>query len=489
MHISRLFSFAQFRCASLKIGSLSAANTDVRSPFPDDVPVVPPILLSLTIISDSLFERAVESAGLDFLAHPLWDKYLEYEERLESPDRIFAILARIIHIPLHQYARYFEKYTTLAQHRQTEELAPEDVIEEYRKAVSIEFAQRPAKLSDIDNAIRLRCNEYHREIFNRTQAETTKRWVYEQEIRRPYFHVSELDEPQLENWRKYLDFEEAEGNHARIRFLYERCLVTTALYDDFWLRYARWFLGQTNIEKVIRVEEVRYIYTRACSIYVPIHRPAVRLIYAKFEESLGNPESAINILEDVLRTLPGNIEAITAISNVYRRSSGVDAAIEVLQKHISESSDGQLRAALVVEHTRLLWRIKGDAAGARKIFEQHFPSALASREFWLGWFDFETSQPTSEQNESANFKRIKHVYDLIRTRAQLPTEVNQELSSYYFQYLEERGGKDAMTEFIELDLQVNGPVSVANGSSTKTTGGSKDGAAQKRAPVGNGYPA
>jgi hypothetical protein len=33
---------------------------------------------------------------LDFLAHPFWDKYLEFEERLEAPEKIFAILDRVI---------------------------------------------------------------------------------------------------------------------------------------------------------------------------------------------------------------------------------------------------------------------------------------------------------------------------------------------------------------------------------------------------------
>ena len=61
-----------------------------------------------------LFERGAGCVGLDFLAHPFWDKYLEFKERLEAYDKMFAILGRIIHIPMHQYARYFEKYRQFA---------------------------------------------------------------------------------------------------------------------------------------------------------------------------------------------------------------------------------------------------------------------------------------------------------------------------------------------------------------------------------------
>jgi pre-mRNA-processing factor 39 len=301
----------------------------------------------------------------------------------------------------------------------------------------------------------------HRQIFERTQEETTKRWVFEQEIRRPYFHVSDLDEPQLQNWRRYLDFEESEGQHARVRFLYERCLVTTAMYEEFWLRYARWVLGQSVIEKIIRLEEVRYIYRRACCYFVPVSSPTVRLNYAKFEESLGNAGSAIDILDDVLRMLPDHIETITAVVNVHRRSAGVDQAIDVLSRHIAEAGDSQVRSALIVEQTRLVWRIKGDAVRARAIFQEHYTGFLDSRQFWIRWFDFEAAQPTSQTEEAANFERIKHVYELSRQAAQLPGEVSQEMSSLYFRYLEERGGASAMEDFIELDRQVNGPRSAS----------------------------
>lgn len=63
-------------------------------------------------------------------------------------------------------------------------------------------------------------------IYARTAEETNKRWPFEAEIKRPYFHVKPMDMPQLSNWRRYLDFEETEGDVERIRVLYERCLVT-----------------------------------------------------------------------------------------------------------------------------------------------------------------------------------------------------------------------------------------------------------------------
>ncbi len=57
-----------------------------------------------------VFERAVAACGMDFLSHPLWDKYLEYEESRGHMDQVLNILDRVIRLPLHQYVRYFEKY-------------------------------------------------------------------------------------------------------------------------------------------------------------------------------------------------------------------------------------------------------------------------------------------------------------------------------------------------------------------------------------------
>lgn len=83
-----------------------------------------------------------------------------------------------------------------------------------------------------------------------------------------------LEEVQLNNWAEYLSFEEAEAGTVishireqikvtnqlsddkleeavleypevklakrRVRVLYERCLVACALYEHFWIRYAKY---------------------------------------------------------------------------------------------------------------------------------------------------------------------------------------------------------------------------------------------------------
>ena len=409
-----------------------------------------------------LFERGAQCVGLDFLAHPFWDKYLEFEERLEAFDKIFAILDRVVHIPMHQYARYFERYRQLAQSRPLSELLPPDTLQQFRleietegqTAVPVGSQQTKAEKGEleIEREMRSRIDDFHLEIFSRTQTETTKRWTYESEVKRPYFHVTELDEGQLVNWRRYLDFEEVEGDYTRVHFLYERCLVTCAYYDEFWFRYARWMLAQKEKE-----EEVRNIYQRASMLYAPISRPAIRLQYAYFEEMCGRTEIAQDIHRAILMVLPGHIETVVSWANMQRRIGGLDAAIEVYKAQIdSRETDIYAKAALVAEWARLLWKIKGSPEEARQVFQKNQHWYLDSRPFWINYLFFEMEQPTSAETEHTQYLRIKQVHDDIRRKSHLPLLTVKDITHYYMVYLLERGTKDAAKEYLTLDREVNG---------------------------------
>lgn len=363
---------------------------------------------------------------------------------------------------MHQYARYFERYRQLAQSRPLAELLPADTLAQFRSEIetegpaTVQAGSQQLKAErgelEIEREMRTRIDNFHLEIFSRTQTETTKRWTYESEVKRPYFQVTELDEGQLVNWRKYLDFEEVEGDYYRTQFLYERCLVTCAYYDEFWLRYARWMLVQQGKE-----EEVRNIYQRASMLYAPISRPAVRLQYAYFEEMSGRVEVAKDIHQAILLNLPGHIETIISLANLSRRHGGLDAAIEVYKAQIdSPHCDIYAKAALVAEWARLLWKIKGSVEEARQVFQKNQHWYLDSRPFWINYLMFELEQPTSAETEHVQHQRIKQVHEDIRRKSHLSPLTIKDLAHYYMVYLLERGTKDAAKEYLALDREVNG---------------------------------
>ncbi|EMC91173.1 hypothetical protein BAUCODRAFT_317285 [Baudoinia panamericana UAMH 10762] len=408
-----------------------------------------------------LFERGADSVGLDFLAAPFWDKYLEFEERLEAHDRMFAILERIVVIPMHAYARYFERYRALARQQPIQRLAPQDVTERLRSNVAREAGSKLRNTAETERELRSQLDAYHMELFQRTQDETTKRWTFEQEVKRPYFHVNPLDEAQLENWRKYLDFEEGEGDYIRTKFLYERCLVTTANYDEFWFRYARWMQGQGSEKE----QEVRTIYQRASCFFVPISQPAIRIQYSMYEEAVGNQTIAADVLEAVLMVLPSHFEAIIALANLQRRQHGHEAALGVLQRYRdSYETTMYVKGALVGESARLVADCKGQVEEARKIFRTQSAGLQDCSIFWMKWFFFEVGQPIrNEEQQAQHYQRVKGVYDAMRESSQLARSTMKEITGYYLAYLCERGPTDAMKELIEVDRQVNGPPTVQQG--------------------------
>lgn len=428
--------------------------------MPPEIPSAPPLETPLTL-RGRLFERGASCVGLDFLAHPFWDKYLEFEDRVEAQDKdskIFTILSRVVEIPMHQYARYFEKFRQLAHSRPVAELVAPDVLSRLRAEIESENAANyqagPKGLSEmeIERELRTKIDSLFLETFTKTQTETTKRWTYESEIKRPYFHVTELDYAQLANWRKYLDFEEAEGDFNRAVFLYERCLVTCAFYDEFWFRYARWMSAQEG-----KQEEVRNIYQRASTIYVPISRPGIRLQYAYFEETSDRSDIARDIHEAILYRMPGHVETVISWANLERRQHGLEAAIQVYKAQIDNAVvDLFAKAAFVVEWATLLWKIKGSVDEARQVFQKNQQWYLQSRHFWAKYLEFEISQPTSTETEVEHYTIIKKIHDDLLKTSGMTLTTRKELTNIYFSYLQQRGTKEAMKEFLQIDRELNG---------------------------------
>jgi tetratricopeptide (TPR) repeat protein len=63
---------------------------------------------------------------------------------------------------------------------------------------------------------------------------------FEEKLKRTCFNVNALDQKQLRVWDQYLDWQVEQGDHQRIVAVFERCLITCALYEQFWAKYARY---------------------------------------------------------------------------------------------------------------------------------------------------------------------------------------------------------------------------------------------------------
>ena len=84
-------------------------------------------------------------------------------------------------------------------------------------------------------------------------------YMFEEKLKRTYFHVKPLDHKQLKTWDLYLDYEIQKGDHERIVVLFERCLIPCALYEQFWSKYARYLEKAHKEGKDVPKEVEEYI--------------------------------------------------------------------------------------------------------------------------------------------------------------------------------------------------------------------------------------
>ncbi|KAF2877825.1 hypothetical protein BDV95DRAFT_624512 [Massariosphaeria phaeospora] len=394
-----------------------------------------------------LFERGVQFVGLEFQSHPFWDKYTEFEERIQNIPNVTKLYARISPMPLYQFSRYYEKFRPLIFTRPIGELADSKTIELCTEAVRSENEILPKSALEQERALRDKIDAYYANIYSNVATEVAQRWAFEERLKRPYFTVTEMEADELAAWRNYLDWEEKRGDFQRTRFLYERCLVACALYDEFWLRFARWMFAQA------KEEDARLIYMRASCVCVPIADVEIRLHWARFEEKLDRIQVAHDIHLAILQEVPNHVETIISMAGLKRRHEGNDAAVKILEEYIQQR-DADVGGFLAVEQARILWRCKDAAAETRKLFldkHQHFAD---SQIFWIKFMEFEIGQPSYDPEEV--HARVKAVHNLLRGKGRFASQDMTGISHYYMQYLLEHGGKDAADEYMQLDKEVNG---------------------------------
>ncbi|KAF9187342.1 hypothetical protein BGZ50_001984 [Haplosporangium sp. Z 11] len=400
---------------------------------------------------EQLFQRGANSVGMDFMPHVFWDKFIAFYEEKEEYAKLAKLMERIIKIPMHQYARYYQQYTQLLSTRPLTDLISDEQYKEYVTRLSVpekvegqEQESTPVEKSkeQLEAEIRQLLLESCASVNTRTGEETLKRWPFEAEIKRPYFHVKPMDMPQLTNWRRYLDFEETEGDVERIRVLYERCLVTCALYEEFWLRYGSWARSQDNLE------ELKDIYSRAV-VLVPSSNPSLRLALAMVEEEIGNTEAARQQYQTALQLLPGHIETIVRFANFERRTcpDELSAAELVYASQLGlDNVDELTQTSIATLYARFLWQTKKDADAARAIFKT-FEGKFDSKFYFSSYLKFEMDQPGEDYEQ-----RVSSVFEQVRSSG-LSEAVKNDFGQSYLDFVMEFGTSAARYNQLEADIK------------------------------------
>ncbi|XP_064185347.1 pre-mRNA-processing factor 39-like [Anguilla rostrata] len=393
------------------------------------------------------YESAVLAAGTDFRSDRLWEAYINWETEMENLANVTAIYDRVLTIPTQLYNHHFQRFREHVQNNLPKHFLSLEEFVQLRKELAAanghgteespeggdtedlppgtEDLADPAKLvTEIEN-MRHRVTESRQEVFNLNEQEVSKRWEFEEGIKRPYFHVKPLEKSQLNNWKEYLDFEIENGTLERVVVLFERCLVACALYEDLWIKYAKYM-------EIHSTEAVRHVYKRASLTHLP-KKPTLHLLWAAFEEQQGNVDDARGILRNLEEAVPGLAMVRLRRVNLERRHGNLEESASLLQdaiangKNVSESSFYSIKLA------RHLFKVQKSLQKARKVLLEAIEKDKTSSKLYLNLLELEYSGDVRQSEE-----QILSCFDRALS-SPLPLESRLTFSQRKVEFLEDFG--------------------------------------------------
>ncbi|XP_008283678.1 pre-mRNA-processing factor 39 isoform X1 [Stegastes partitus] len=361
------------------------------------------------------YDHAVLAAGTDFRSDRLWEAFINWETEQQKLANVTAIYDRILGIPTQLYSQHFQRFKDHIQANNPKHFLSEEEFVQLRLELSksslaamvsddgessapqeelppgTEDLPDPAKrVTEIEN-MRHKVIEVRQEVFNHNEHEVSKRWAFEEGIKRPYFHVKALEKTQLNNWKEYLDFEIENGTPERVVVLFERCLIACALYEEFWIKYAKYLEGYST-------DGVRHVYKKACTIHLP-KKPAIHLLWAAFEEQQGNVEEARSILKTLEETVSGLAMVRLRRVSLERRHGNLEEAEALLREAMESAKNATETSFYAVKLARQLMKVQRSLSKARKVLLEAIEKDQTSPKLYLNLLELEYSGDVT-QNEA-----------------------------------------------------------------------------------------
>ncbi|XP_035473596.1 pre-mRNA-processing factor 39 isoform X1 [Scophthalmus maximus] len=395
------------------------------------------------------YEQSVLAAGTDFRSDRLWESFINWETEQQQLANVTAIYDRVLGIPTQLYSQHFQRFRDHVQNNNPKHFLSEKEFVELRLELSkasllamisndgdtpaadeeippgVEDLTDPAKrVTEIEN-MRHKVIEVRQEVFNHNEHEVSKRWAFEEGIKRPYFHVKALEKTQLNNWKEYLDFEIENGTPERVVVLFERCLIACALYEEFWTKYAKYLESYSS-------ECVRHVYKKACTIHLP-KKPAFHLLWAAFEEQQGNVEEARDILKSLELAVPGLAMVRLRRVSLERRHGNLDEAEVLLREAMDSAVNVTETSFYAVKLARQLMKVQRSQSKARKVLLDAIEKDQTSPKLYLNLLELEYSGDVT-QNEA----EILACFDRA-LNSQMPLESRLLFSQRKVEFLEDFG--------------------------------------------------
>lgn len=376
-----------------------------------------------------LYERAASFIGEDYLSHLLWDKYLDFELTKQEWHNAAAIYAKILQIPLQQLDRYYTNFKEfvnshpIADLRSPEEnqaapyaAEPEGTAVEEDGSTEAPSTDAVVKTANSEADQLAAYLSLHEGYYKASKEREGKIKGFELAIKRPYFHVKALDDQQLANWHKYLDFMEKEGDRTKTVLLYERCVIPCALYPEYWIRYVESMDSHGNLGRA------KDVLQRATTIFVK-RRPEIHLFAALYCEEIGDLEGSGAAFERLdSEVAPGLLESTVRRASYEHRQGNDSAACDIFKAAIEtmvekqEKDSVKLSLYTYLQYARFLDLVLDRTDEAREVYHQALGKFPGSKNLWQAAIAFEASLKWAQ--------RFEHIQKLVEEALVAKTDAN-----------------------------------------------------------------
>lgn len=324
-----------------------------------------------------LFRRGLSFVGKDYLCHSVWDKYIEFELSQQQWSYLTQIYVQTLRFSTKKLQHYYDSFKKLVTIWKKEMVSTSEPDLEFNHESEIqsevqifykdeEIANVVGNLLGSSNGLdRSRALHKYMKIGEKLYKEShqmdEKIRGFESCIRRSYFHMKPLDDNQVENWHKYLDFVEKQEDFDWVVKLYERCLIPAANYPEFWMRYVHFMETKGGRELANSALD------RAVGIFLK-RIPVIHAYNARFKEKIGDVSGARAALVHIRTELDTDlVEDVIMKANMEKRWGNLVTASkiykEALEKAISNREFCSL-PTLYVHYSQHLYLTTGSAHAA-----------------------------------------------------------------------------------------------------------------------------
>ncbi|NXF12946.1 PRP39 factor, partial [Smithornis capensis] len=338
------------------------------------------------------YEHAVLAAGTDFRSDRLWEMYINWENDQGNLREVTSIYDRILGIPTQLYSHHFQRFKEHIQNNLPRDFLTTEQFVQLRRELAAaqghsgDEAQpgdsMPCGTEDITDPAKvlLGCDS------------PAPARALPLGIKRPYFHVKPLEKIQLKNWKEYLEFEIENGTHERVVVLFERCVISCALYEDFWIKYAKYMENHST-------EGVRHVYSRACTIHLP-RKPMVHMLWAAFEEQQGNLEEARRILKTFEECILGLAMIRLRRVSLERRHGNMEEAEQLLEDAVRNAKSISEASFYAIKLARHLFKVQKNLPKARKVLSEAIELDKENTKLYLNLLEMEYSGDLRQNEEN-----------------------------------------------------------------------------------------